>query len=293
MKKRKITFRVSEEEYNEIISKAEKFKYSTVSEYCRHVSLLSEIPSVTYVKPEKHIQIKWNKEKMQDFVKCKEDPVYFIKQYCLNLRLYQEEAFEEFLINNSLIMVGPRRSGLTTLTCCYILHELIFKENINVILINRDSNSCRNSLDIIKKMYTDLPNHFKTGAREWNKSGIVLENNSKLMTSHSYISACCGYNADLLVWENYGYNSNIETLKSYLPSLIDTNGKMIIVNTGVNVEMSSLWVEKNFTKKFNRYRIDYKDIDAYKSYDFENNIKSILGKDVFDNEYKLTSLNLE
>ena len=82
-------------------------------------------------------------------MKCKEDPVYFAKNYIKIVSLdeglvpfdmydFQEEMVQRFHENRFNIAKLPRQTGKSTTVVSYLLHYIIFNDNVNIgILANK------------------------------------------------------------------------------------------------------------------------------------------------------------
>ena len=92
-----------------------------------------------------NVQIDFTKEQVQEFIKCKEDPVYFTKNYVKIVSLdeglvpfkmwdFQTELIEKFHNNRFNIAKLPRQTGKSTTVVSYLLHYLIFNDNVNVLV---------------------------------------------------------------------------------------------------------------------------------------------------------------
>ena len=97
------------------------------------------------------VEIEFTEEQVKEYVKCAKDPVYFIKNYVkvvsldkglipFNLYDYQEELLNIIHNNRFAIAKLPRQSGKSTTIVSYILHYVLFNQNMNVaILANKQS----------------------------------------------------------------------------------------------------------------------------------------------------------
>ena len=73
----------------------------------------------------------------KEYVKCANDPVYFLKKYCVvqhpikgkipfNLYEFQEKSISEFVTNRFNIILKARQLGISTLTAGYSLWMMTF-----------------------------------------------------------------------------------------------------------------------------------------------------------------------
>ena len=93
--------------------------------------------------------IEFTEEQVLEFHKCKEDPVYFAKNYVKIVSLdeglvpFKPNDFQEKLINNFHgnrfnICKMPRQTGKSTTVVSYLLHYAVFNDSVNIgILANK------------------------------------------------------------------------------------------------------------------------------------------------------------
>ena len=94
-------------------------------------------------------QIEFTPENIEEFIKCKDDPVYFAKNYVQivtldhGLQPFRMYDFQEKLINNFHkerfnICKMPRQTGKSTTVVSFLLHYAIFNDSVNIgILANK------------------------------------------------------------------------------------------------------------------------------------------------------------
>ena len=82
----------------------------------------------------------------KEYVKCANDPVYFLKKYCVvqhpikgkipfNLYEFQEKSISEFVTNRFNIILKARQLGISTLTAGYSLWMMTFHQDKNILVI--------------------------------------------------------------------------------------------------------------------------------------------------------------
>ena len=94
-------------------------------------------------------QIEFTQEQVLEFLKCKEDPVYFAKNYVQIVSLdkglvpfemypFQEKLVKNFHENRFNICKMPRQTGKSTTVVSYLLHYAVFNDSVNIgILANK------------------------------------------------------------------------------------------------------------------------------------------------------------
>lgn len=132
------------------------------------------------------------KDEVSEFVKCKNDPIYFIKNYTKIVSLddglvlfdmydYQERMVKEFYDNRFIINLLPRQTGKSTVVGAFLLHYALFNSYKNIGILANKASLAREILDRIKRMYEYLPFFLQVGVSEWNKSNVALGNGSNIM----------------------------------------------------------------------------------------------------------------
>jgi len=90
-----------------------------------------------------NVKIDFTPEQVKEFIKCKNDPIYFTKTYVQIVSLdeglvpfkmwdFQEELIRKFHKSRFNIAKLPRQTGKSTTVVSYLLHYLIFNDSVNV-----------------------------------------------------------------------------------------------------------------------------------------------------------------
>ena len=138
------------------------------------------------------VNLQYTKEQIEEYIKCKEDPIYFIKNYIkiisldkglINFELfdYQINFIKAVHENRRVIGMFPRQMGKTTTAAAYICWYVIFNDSKTVALLANKAAAAREIMSRIQLMYENLPKWLQQGVCEWNKGSISLENNSKIL----------------------------------------------------------------------------------------------------------------
>ena len=97
----------------------------------------------------------------QEFVKCAQDPVYFMKKYYwiqhpqrgriqFNLYLFQEGVLHQFQKNKYNIVNKSRQLGISTLSSAYSLWMMLFNKDKNVLCIATKQETAKNMVTKVK-----------------------------------------------------------------------------------------------------------------------------------------------
>lgn len=120
--------------------------------------------------------------KIQELQRCKDDPIYFIKNYVyiqhpvkgrIPLKLYpfQEDCINDFLEFKYNIVVKSRQLGLSTITSAYCLWYAMFNTDKDIRLMATRLETAKNMIQKIRIAFKDVP--------AWIKAGLGLTETEK------------------------------------------------------------------------------------------------------------------
>lgn len=167
----------------------------------------------------KGTNIEWTEDKVQEFIKCAQDPIYFAEKYIqivhvdhglISIRMYdyQKEIVEKITNNRRVTVVTSRQAGKTTTAVCVILHYVLFNDHKTVALLANKGDAAREILDRIKIAYEALPKWLQQGVVEWNKGSVEFENGCKIIASATSSSAIRGKSISLLYIDETAFVEN-------------------------------------------------------------------------------------
>ena len=190
--------------------------------------------------------IEFTEEQIIEFLKCKEDPVYFAKNYIKIVSLdkgltqfspyhFQEKLINNFHDNRFNICKMPRQTGKSTTVVSYLLHYLIFNDSVNIGILANKAATARELLGRLATSYENLPKWMQQGIISWNKGSIELENGSKILAASTSASAVRGMSFNILFLDEFAFVPN-HVADSFFASVYPTitsgkNTKVIIVST--------------------------------------------------------------
>lgn len=167
----------------------------------------------------KGTDVEWTEDKIQEFIKCSKDPVYFSEKYIqivhvdhglIPIRMYdyQKEIVQKITENRRVTVVTSRQAGKTTTAVCVILHYVLFQDHKTVALLANKGDAAREILDRIKIAYEALPKWLQQGVVEWNKGSVEFENGCKIIASATSSSAIRGKSISLLYIDETAFVEN-------------------------------------------------------------------------------------
>lgn len=206
-----------------------------------------------------NVPVQFTEEQVSEYMKCAEDPVYFIKKYVRIVNLneglipfdlydFQERFVRTIHANRFVISKFPRQSGKSTTVISYILHTVLFNPNQNVAILANKLATARELLHRLKLAYEYLPKWIQQGVISWNKGSIELENGSKILASATSSSAVRGNSFNLILLDEFAYvpfNIADEFFSSVYPTISSGKStKVIIVSTPKGMNMYyKLWTD--------------------------------------------------
>ena len=153
--------------------------------------------------------IEFSEEQVIEFVKCKDDPIYFARKYIKIVSLdeglvpfdmydFQEKMVEKFHVNRFNIAKLPRQTGKSTTVISYLLHYIIFNDNVNIGILANKASTSRELLSRLQLAYENLPRWMQHGILAWNKGNVELENGSKILAASTSSSAVRGMSFNII-----------------------------------------------------------------------------------------------
>jgi hypothetical protein len=191
-------------------------------------------------------QIEFTQEQILEFVKCKDDPVYFANNYVKIVSLdeglvqfhpygFQEKLIRNFHHNRFNICKMPRQTGKSTTVVSFLLHYAVFNDNVNIGILANKAATARELLDRLQTAYENLPKWMQQGIISWNKGSLELENGSKILAASTSASAVRGMSFNIIFLDEFAFVPNHiadEFFSSVYPTISSGKStKVIIVST--------------------------------------------------------------
>ena len=193
-----------------------------------------------------NVKQEFTEEQVIEFVKCKQDPVYFAKNYIKIVSLdegltqFHPYDFQEKLINNFHehrfnICKMPRQTGKSTTSVSYLLHYAVFNDSTNIGILANKAATARDLLSRLQTAYENLPKWMQQGIISWNKGSLELENGSKILAASTSASAVRGMSFNILFLDEFAFVPN-HIAESFFASVYPTitsgkSTKVIMVST--------------------------------------------------------------
>ena len=191
-------------------------------------------------------EIQFTKKQVQEWIKCKEDPLYFALNYIQIISLdeglvpfsmydFQKEILMDFHNNRFNIAKLPRQTGKSTTVVAYLLHYAIFNDSVNIGILANKASTARELLGRLQLAYENLPKWMQHGILVWNKGNVELENGSKILAASTSASAVRGMSFNILFLDEFAFVPN-HVAEQFFASVYPTitsgkSTKVIIIST--------------------------------------------------------------
>ena len=193
-----------------------------------------------------NVQQEFTAEQVEEFIKCKEDPIYFATNYIKIVSLdegltqfkpydFQEKLIRNFHEHRFNICKMPRQTGKSTTSVSYLLHYAVFNDNVNIGILANKAATARDLLGRLQTAYENLPKWMQQGIISWNKGSLELENGSKILAASTSASAVRGMSFNILFLDEFAFVPN-HIADSFFASVYPTitsgkSTKVIMVST--------------------------------------------------------------
>ena len=218
------------------------------------------------------------KEEVDDYIKCKNDPVYFASKCFLMtpeglkpciLRDYQIEYLRMLQQNNFTILLAARQSGKSTTTAIFCLWVILFNKDMAGLLLSKSGPAGVDLLSKVKDMYLNLPYYLKAGTMKWNQHEIAFDNNSSISTEAFSPTAGLGKTINFLILDEFAWcpKNDVELFyQNILPTVsTQTNAHVAIMSTqnGFNLFYKLYKGACEKTNSYAHYKIDWYQVPQY------------------------------
>ena len=190
--------------------------------------------------------IEFTQDNIVEFLKCKDDPVYFARKYIQIVSLdkglvpfslydFQEKLIKNFHQSRFNICKMPRQTGKSTTCVSYLLHYAVFNDNVNIAILANKASTARDLLGRLQLAYENLPRWMQQGIISWNKGSLELENGSKISANSTSSSAVRGGSYNVIFLDEFAFIPNHiadDFFASVYPTISSgSSTKVIIVST--------------------------------------------------------------
>jgi hypothetical protein len=190
--------------------------------------------------------VEFSKENVKEYLRCKNDPVYFAKNYVkivsldeglvpFNMYDFQEKLIRNFHEQRFNICKMPRQTGKSTTCVAFLLHYAVFNDSVNIGILANKAATARELLGRLQTAYENLPKWMQQGILSWNKGSMELENGSKILAASTSASAVRGMSFNIIFLDEFAFVPN-HIAEAFFSSVYPTitsgkSTKVIMVST--------------------------------------------------------------
>jgi len=243
-------------------------------------------------------------ELIEEFKKCKEDPIYFLSNYIkvvhpmrglvpFNLYPFQRLIVNSLQDHRFNILRKFRQAGCTTIASAYSLWMALFKKHQTIVILSKGDVEATEVLDRIKVMYDELPSFLKPGVEESNKHTFKLKSTSVIKSRPSGKQSGRSLAGSMLIIDEAAFIDFVDTIWAAVYPIISTGGRVFVLST---VNGVGNWYHNNYVQainkenSFNAIDINWESHPEYKRQEgFEHLYKQMEEKGVFVDKWEETT----
>jgi hypothetical protein len=184
---------------------------------------------------------------LNEYVKCMNDPIYFIATYVKITQVdegivkfhpwkFQEDIINCLETNRFVIAKLPRQSGKSTVIICgYFLWYILFHTDVSVALLANQEDTAIMLLDRLKQSFELLPRFLKQGVEKWDQKLLKLSNKARVRAAATSASAIRGDTFNIVFLDEFAFvpaNIAVDFMSSVFPVISSgKTTKLFIVST--------------------------------------------------------------
>lgn len=199
-----------------------------------------------------NVKLSFSQEQMTEYVKCSQDPIYFIENYVKIVTIdggiqpfkmwdFQKDLIHTIEDNRFVIAKICRQIGKSTTTVSYILWQILFHPMQNIAILANKAEGAKETLGRLQVAYEYLPLWMQQGVKTWNQGDIELENGSRVKAASTTEDSVRGQTFNMILLDEFAhvpYNIAENFMTSVYPTITSgKSSKLIIISTpkGMNL----------------------------------------------------------
>jgi hypothetical protein len=240
---------------------------------------------------------------LEELQKCEKDPVYFINNYVKTVTIdkgltdfklypYQEDLINKYHNNRFNICKSPRCAGKTSTGLFYLLHHIIFNDNVTDGIFSFNASDARNSLERLQTAYENLPEWMQHKVIINNKSTLELENGSMVIASNASYNTFKSLNFDLVYLDEFAFVSDKDAQDFFIkifPMFTASKSTKVIIASSIKQRddcFSKIWKDSEDGKnQFVRTLIKWDEIPG-RNNKWKEQTSANIGIDAWNQEYE-------
>lgn len=206
------------------------------------------------------VQVSFTLEQAEEYLKCQNDPIYFIEKYIKVISLdkgivpfdmydFQKELVNLIHNNRFVCAMCTRQIGKTTTYIGYLLHQILFRPHWKAGIGANKATTAKKIIASLKLAYKAVPLWMQQGVVEFNKTCVELENGSGVVAAATSSGALRSWSLNMLVLDEFAHVPKEvadEFLSSVYPVISSgTTTKILIISTpkGIGNAFYKIWVD--------------------------------------------------
>ena len=222
------------------------------------------------------VQEQWTPEKLQEYKRCMDDPVYFAERYVKVISLdqglvdfklypYQQDMFKQFNEHRFNVVLACRQSGKSISACAYLLWFALFKPEKTVAILANKGATAREMLSRITLMLENIPFFLQPGCKALNKGSLEFSNNSRIFAAATSGSSIRGLSVNLLYLDEFAFVERASEFYTSTYPVVSAgkDTKVIITSTanGIGNMFYKIWEGAlQEVNEFKSFRVDWWDV---------------------------------
>jgi hypothetical protein len=268
-------------------------------------------------------------EQITEYIKCKDDPVYFINNYVKTVTIdkgltdfklypyqeklinnyvktvtidkgltdfklypYQEKLINKYHNNRFNICKSPRQAGKTSNGIFYVLHHIIFNDNVTDGIFSFNASNARNSLERLRTAYENLPKWMQPGVKIWNKSSLELDNGSIVTVGNTTYSSFKDWGFNIVYLDEFAFASDKDAqdfIIKIFPILTANKSTKVIIASSIKQQddcFNKIWKDSEDGKnQFVRTLIKWDEIPG-RTEEWKEQMIANIGIDAWNQEFE-------
>lgn len=247
-------------------------------------------------------KIEYTEEQIKEYIKCKEDVVYYANEYFYNTTIdggltkitlwdFQVEVLRAMQNERFIIINSSRQIGKSMLYSIYISWYMIFHDYKKVAIIANKAGTVKGILnEKIKVAYEQLPYWLQQAPTVWNVLGFSLENNSTVNVYATTPDTVRSISCNILIIDEAAIIRDSlwnEFAKSSFPVIsAGKSSKIFIVSTPKSYNHFYYLVTNAKLKKNNFHAFEFMwDVRPDRDEAWKQGEIALFGEDYFNQEY--------
>lgn len=201
-------------------------------------------------------QISYQEIIREEYKKCMESPVYFMRHYIkiqhpirgkilFDLFSFQEKTLQDFVDHKFSIILKSRQMGISTLVAAFSLWTMIFNKDKSILIISTKQEVAKELVSKVRFANDNLPTWLKIKCEEDNKLSLKFINGSNIRATTSSGDAGRSMANSLLVIDEAAFIPEIEEIWTSAWNTLSTGGNAIVLSTpkGVGNWFHQMWIK--------------------------------------------------